>query len=277
MRKIKSTIYAASTSASTILAAVLTFAVSGCSAEKKPPETAVRLEAFLALERGTLLEDVRTTLGMPGRHEFSAVVEETRYLSLYFAFEEPYVGFYLVFTNEHLKAVVDPPKPEFYRVPYKDTVREIPKPFDAENRLKAVLAFNDLSREEIDQRIRLAIPKGASSLNMRPAFILASPLYLAKSGEIEADYRTNADLAKRFDPLKVELGDQIEDVEKVFGKPYDVIKESEERVVHVYGSPVSLRINPAFRFSWVTLVFENGKVVRVLSNHFFDKRLLQSQ
>jgi len=214
---------------------------------------------------------------MGGKHEFSAAVQQTRYLGLYFAFKEPHVGFYLIFTNGYLKAVVDPPRPEFDRVPYKDTVREIPKPIDAEDRLKSVLASDELAREELEQRIRNAMPKSASSLNMLPNFLIASPLYAALSGEIEADYRTNAELAKQYDPLKVKLGAPIEEVEQAFGQPYRVIEASEKQMVHVYGSPMPLRINPAYRFSWVTVVFEDGKAIRVLSNHFFDERLLGSE
>ena len=260
-----------------MLLGISTLILSACSAERPPPEGAVNLNTLLALERGTSLDNVCSALRMSGKHECSALIDKTRYLFIYFAFEQPHVGFYLIFTNEHLKAVVDPPKPEFEKVPYKDTVREIPKPVDPEKRIKIVLDSADLSQEEVKLRIRQAMPKSASSLNMLPAFLIASPLFLARSGEIEGDYRTNAELAKKFDPVKLAVGAELGDVERAFGKPYRVIRDSEERVVQVYGSPVSLRINPSYRFSWVTVVLENGKVVRILSNHFFDQRLLQSQ
>lgn len=259
------------------LLAVLVGILSACSAEKSPPESAVSLGAFLELKRGTSLEEVRSELKMPGKHQFSVFVSEADCLCLYFLFDEPRVGFYLIFTNGHLKAVVDPPKLEFERVPYKNSFREIPKPVDSEKVMRTVLESADLSREEIELLIRQAVPKGKESLNVLPAFLIASALSKDRSAEIKADYQTNEELAKKFDPMKLKVGAQTGDVEKEFGKPYRVINQPGERVIHVYGSPVYLRVKPGDHFSWVTVYFENGKAVQILSDYFFDKRLLESQ
>ena len=257
-----------------VFTAALLASSCGAQPEKSSPNTAVTVDSFLGLERAMALEEVRTALKMPGMHEFAALIGDTEYLCLHFLFQEPRVGFYLLFTNAHLKAIVGPPAPAFERIPYKDTFREIPKPFDPEVRLQNVLATSDLTRDEIKQEIARAPTASRTPSNIEPAVLIALPFFIARSGKIESDYRTNEELAKKYDPFKIRLGADMAEITDQFGQPYRVLEQSRETMTYVYGSPISLRINPSYRFSWVTVVVNNGKVVRVLSNHFVDRRLL---
>jgi hypothetical protein len=259
---------------SAILAVALITTSCGAEADRATPEAVVGLESFLSLERGTALERVRALLKMPGTHEFSALVGDTEYVCLHFLFQEPRVGFYLLFTSAHLKAIVRPPATKFERIPYKDGFREIPRPTDPEASLRDVLAANDLTRDEINQDIARAPRANRTPSNIVPAVLIATPFFIARSGKIESDYRTNEELVKKYDPFKIKVAADVSEVMKQFGAPYRIINPSAETVIHVYGSPTDLRINPQYRFSWVAVVFQNGKVVRVLSNHFFDRRLV---
>lgn len=252
-------------------------ALSAAGAPKASPGNRVAVESFLKLGRGTSLENVRAVLKMPGKHEFSVLVDQVEYLCLSFDFEEPRVRFYLVFTNKHLKAVADPVKAEYDRVPYERAFREVEKPFEPEQRVQSVLSSQHLNRQQLEQRILATALRGSKSWNVLPAFIITAPLFAARAGQIEADYRKNAEFARKYDPLKIRLGTSLADVSEAFGKPYRIIKKSTEEVVHVYGDPMPLRVNPKDRFSWVAVVIENGKAVRVFSNQFLDKRLLESQ
>lgn len=202
------------------------------------------------------------------------LVDDTEYLRLYYLFKEPPVGFYLVFTNEHLQRIIQPPKAELKRVPYKGTFREIPMQKATTNLIDEVLTARDLTREEISQLIRHALPRSSESLNALPAFMVAAPSFVKGWGEIESDYQTNAELAQKYDPMKVEVGDTVAEVEAAFGSCYRIVESSPGSEIHVFGGPVNLRINPAYKFSSVAVVFENGKVTQVLSHYFFDKQLL---
>ncbi len=259
-----------------IVACFLTAIHSSIAETKFVQTNHVSLSAFSNMRRGISVNEVQQLLKSPGEHQFTALHENLEYLCRYFLFDEPRVSFYLIFTNNHLKAVVDRPKTEFDRVPYKGSFREIPKPVDSENQMQSVLTANDLSKTEIEDRMRNAIPKGKESLNILPAFIILAPLFALKAGEINQDYRRNKQFAEKFDPLKVKLGSSPKDLEAVFGTPFRTKEISPGEWVQIYGSDVPLRINPSARFSWVSAVFENGKVTRVFSHLLFDKRLKEA-
>src|SRR4026208_929972 len=86
-----------------ILTAVWVATAFGAESDRRTPEATVDLETFLRIERGTPLEKVRAVLKMPGTHEFTALIGDSEYVCVHFLFREPRIGFYLVFTNAHLK------------------------------------------------------------------------------------------------------------------------------------------------------------------------------
>lgn len=226
----------------------------------------VAVDSLLHLERGQSQEKLEKLFGTPARHEFTARIDDCLLRGTSFSFDSK-GRYYFVFTNDSLAKICEVTPFEFRRVPYKDTWREIPVRTDPERRLEKVLDSPDLVGPALSESLRRrGTPPKSGSMNVLPAFIIAAPFWAA-AAPLRAEQREEVEaLAKKFDPQKVKVGMSAERVEEMFGKPHVTDLTGEQRESRYYGS-ARLGENPLL---WISVVFENGRVVRVFSGDFFD-------
>jgi hypothetical protein len=226
----------------------------------------VAVDSLLHLERGQSQKKIEEVFGTPARHEFTARIDDRLLRCASFAFDST-GRYYFVFTNDALAKICEVTPFEFRRVPYKDTWWEIPVRADPEKRLKKVLDSPDLVGAALSESLkRRGPPPKSGSMNVLPAFIVAAPFWAA-AAPLRAERRAEVEaLAKKFDPYKVKLGMSVEHVEEMFGKPHVTDSVREKRETRYYGS-ARLGESPLL---WISVVFEDGRTVRVFSGDFFD-------
>jgi hypothetical protein len=178
--------------------------------------------------------------------------------------------------------VLASPPAEFEYKPggYEGRPVQVPKSFEAEEKLGKVLKLPDLSREEIAQRLKQAAAleseaaKEKWSANVLPAFIITAPVWIAISPAIARDHSKAAKLVEKFDPLKINLGMNVREVNSMYGEPVRQYEKG-NGILHVYGVELPVYATSQFDPVWLAVQFEGDKVTRVFSHRFFDKRLLK--
>ena len=64
----------------------------------------------------------------------------------------------------------------------------------------------------------------------------------------------------------------IDEVDKLYNKPQKIFKLKNNEEVRLYGA--STKLDLVFyrvRYSWFAVIFQDGKVIKVLSNSFFNE------
>ncbi len=250
----------------TLLSALIAF--SGCAtkhAGDQPKQIATH--KLLETKLGTSRAEVEALLELKGEHEFSTDMGTNAYVCVSLLFQEPPASFYFLFNHDKLQAIVRPPPFEREKIPWERT-----KAVNPEERLAAVLGQPHLSREDISaillERSKLQSGKKAS-LGMLPALLIVSPILAANAGNYIADRSEHRKLREKYDPFKINPGMERTEVIKLWGNPARNLPFGTNQQVHIFGAPkppnVPARSFPAF----VGVVFENEKVSRVFSHHFF--------
>ena len=227
--------------------------------------------ALLDAPRGISRAELEQLYQRTGRHQATALVEQETVLCVSYTFGEPYVTYYFVFRNDRLTKIIEPPRGELRTVPYRGSRRVVPTPVDADLRLRAVLASPDLSRDALGSSLEQRLPKaGSESFNVLSLLV---PFIAVKSPWIAQQYRHNAALMTTYDGLRIEIGMDTDEVDVRLGSPKRIHALSDDREVCVYGDNSQPDVNPMYQFSWVAVVFDDGRAVRLFSHHFFDERL----
>ena len=237
-------------------------------------QPAVTLETLATLPCEITLDDLERIMTTPPKHQCTARIDGKELLVVNYAFGEPWAQLYFVLHNGKLQKIVDPPPFEYDRVPYQGATWERRKAVDPEKRLQAVLGAPDLADAQLVDTIRAKLPEHSRpSLNVLPAFVLASPLFAVAAPKMIQDYETNVKLAHRFDPFKAKLGMKSAAVDREFGEPLRVKGDGGPQTSRVYDSEQELDINPQHAFSPVHVVFENDAATRIFSNDFVDQKV----
>jgi hypothetical protein len=230
--------------------------------------TQVQQAGILSLRKGFTRNEVEVTLGGPGQFQFSARLATGDYLCVSYAFERHYVYYYFLFRGEILEKILAPPAFGVDLVPYEDFPREIEKPCSAESRVSILLQTSELSPAELLVALNKALSRRTETFNVLPALIAAGPALAKNAKPRRLDYEKNAALAEQFDPAKTKLGDTEDGLVPRYGPPLSLATNG---ATHVYqfGSKIELNINPAYQFSGVSVVAEDGLVTRVFCHDFF--------
>lgn len=230
--------------------------------------TKVQKAGILSLRKGFTRSEVEATLGGPGQFQFSARLATGDYFCVSYAFERHYVYYYFLFRGEVLEKILAPPAFGVDLVPYEDSYREIEKPCNAESRVEILLQSSELSSAELLVALNTALSRRTEAFNVLPALIAASPALAKNAKSRRLDYEKNAALAEQFDPAKTKLGDMEDGLVPRYGPPLSLVTNGVTHVYH-FSSNVDLNINPAYQFSGVSVVAEDGLVTRVFCHDFF--------
>jgi len=231
------------------------------------------------LSRGISLEQLVAQTGTKPRHQFSAFLGTNEFLCVRIIFEKPKGPLYFLFKDGKLLAIKDPPKVEFETKYYADgTPQKTPKPIDTEKRVNEILESQALSPTDILERLRrwaadgAGAGKGKEPWNILPAILIASPFMLAKSPSINQANEEAKRLAATFDPFKVRLGMGTNEVRELFGEPAQRINFSSNCLWHIYGADLPAQASVRNPPVWILVAFCDGRVNRIFSDVFVDKR-----
>jgi hypothetical protein len=76
-------------------------------------------------------------------------------------------------------------------------------------------------------------------------------------------------LVKQFDPSQIALGSALTLVESRLGKPHLTDSLDGGREMRYYGN-IEFGLSASRELMWLSVVYEDGKVIRVFSRDFFD-------
>lgn len=259
---------------------VMTSCVSSKSEQNKTEPRQLSVSVLTNLQRGISLTQLTEITGIKPQHQFTVQDGTSAVTCIKLAFVKPRGFLYFIFQDDKLFAIKERPAVEFETKTHNGKPWQVPKPVDAEVRMTKVKQGRDLTPADIKRQLEqwakneAVASKGKEPLNILPAFIITSPLMLVKSPAIAHANSKADDLSERFDAIKIQLGFSPEKTQEVFGDPVRRISAGTNGVVCVYGSdlpPDASVHNPAV---WVSVVYREGKAVRVFSHDFFDKSLL---
>ena len=231
------------------------------------------------LNRGISLSELRAQTGCEPQHQFTARFETNDATCVELSIERPRGRLYFLFLNGKLASIQQPPKAEIEMATYRGKPWEKTKPIHPEEQMFKIIHGEDLSADEIVELIRLWAWQDAERArgeepNVLPVYVILAPLFLARAPDRAAAVREAASLAEQFDPFKIKLGMTTNETQAVFGEPELRIKRMGNCMEHVYGSKLSPFAPAVTPSVWVSVVFQDGRVTRIFSHDFFDKRLV---
>jgi len=251
--------------------------LTGCicfeAVAQKPPEDGapnVPPGALASLQHGLTQQQVEAHMKARGQHQFTAALSNgvgiVRCVSYYR--NDVYGHYYLVFTNDHLARICQPPSFDMRREPYRGTWANYRVLGDPETRVAAVLRAEDM----IGPRLTAALkpqtpPKRSVDPGLTAAFLLAQKSADAAS-QSERERKFHA-LVKRYDPYQIATGSALASVERQLGKPHITESLDGGREIRYYGN-TEFGLSASRELMWLSVVYEDGKVVRVLSRDFVD-------
>ena len=227
--------------------------------------------ALASLQHGLTQQQVEAQLKAPGKHQFTAVLSNGVARCVSYYRNDVYGHYYLVFTNDHLAQICQPPAFEMRQEPYKGSWTNYRVLGDPETRLAAVLHADDM----IGPRLIAALkpqtpPKQSVDLGLTAAFLLAKALTPGSTTSQAERERKYLALIKQFDPYQVTLGATLASVELQLGKPHLVEVFGPGREIRFYGN-VEFGLSAGKELMWLAVVYDDGKVIRVYSRDFIDR------
>jgi hypothetical protein len=238
---------------------------------QKPPQDGapnVSPSALASLQHELTQQQVEEQLKARGNHQFTAAFTNGVARCLSYYRNDVYGHYYLVFTNDHLARVCQPPPFELREEPYRGT-RAIRRVLgDPEARVAAALAAEDMIGPRLSAALKPQTPsKRSVDPGLTAAFLLAQKLAGATS-QAERERKYHA-LVKQYDPFEVVLGAALTSVEGRLGKPHVTEPLESGREIRYYGN-IEFGLSASREQMWLAVVYEDGKVVRVYSRDFVD-------
>jgi len=224
--------------------------------------------ALASLQHGLTQQQVGVQLKARGDHEFTAAFSNgvTRCVSYYR--NDVYGHYYLVFTNDCLARICQPPPFEMRREPYEGTWANYRVLGDPEARLTAVLRAEDMIGADLAAALKpQAPPKNSVDPGLTAAFLLSQGL-ASPASKAERERKFLA-LVNQYDPYRIAPGSALTSVERQLGKPHITESLEDGREVRYYGN-IEFGLNARRELMWLSVVYKDGKVVRVFSRDFVD-------
>jgi|GEM_PF-3656419 len=234
-------------------------------------------------KRGISLTELESIFQTKPAHEFTVrrngeTIRCVQYVLIRPAIHQSY---YFVFVNDGLNLVCLLP-PFEYETQMKNGSRYSRRITERpEKRIEAVLQSKDLSDEALAESVSKAMsykrPKKTSgNWNCAPVYFMFAPfiIALAPSTAVEnLQWRHKVEEQRtKLNPFKIELGMMVGEVEAMFGTPFTIGTTTDHLEVRYYGLPEFWMHSEA----WVSVVFDQGKAVRVFSNDFFDSETIRN-
>jgi len=263
------------------LATGLPLCVVSLSGQSETEQGRLAVSILTNLQRGISLGELIAKTGIKPQHQFTARLGTNDVSCVKIPFEHPRGSLCFVFRDGALRAIQDLPRVDFETNGYYGTKpRTGPKAVDPEERLSKVVEGRDMSPAEIVEKLEqwlrneAVASKGKEPMNILPAFIITSPFWLAKTPSIIRAKSDAERLADKFEPCRIKLGMTTNETQAAFGEPEARISGMSNSLVHVYGSKLSPFAPAVTPSVWISVVFSDGKVTRIFSHDFFDKRLV---
>ena len=255
-----------------LMSLVMIVTVCGCQAVPTNEVQEITPQILLTIERGTSQKRLEALLGVPAKHEFTASRDQNVYRCVSYQFVSFHLKYYFVFTNSALEKIIQPPRFEHELSSAEHGKRAVWKSYDPEERMEVVLQATDLDQQGIMASIEHRYGPNTFD-NALPGAIIAgvigAPVALARGAVENREIKA---LAEQFDPYRVRFGMTVTEVEGIFGSPILSENSDDSSETHYYGSPKLGAQNPLL---WVSIVFENGKVIQVFSDDFFNYRKIE--
>lgn len=234
----------------------------------------VPTEALRSLSHGMTEHEVEAALGARGVHQATALISnDIIRVTAYFR-SEIYGMYYLVFVNQILTKVCEPPPFEMGVRRFGDhppsAVRLLADP---ETRLAEVLAAEDMIGPELAAALQPAERrKRRGDPGLSAALFLTRLIFRDRTAEAqeERDYKAILD---RFDPFKVMVGSHVDTIESRLGSPHIQNIHEDGRDFRYYGH---LSFRGTRELQWLCIVYSNGTASRVFSSQFIDWNIIRT-
>lgn len=233
-----------------------------------PPRLLASLQPGMAQDR------VEEVLSARGDHQFTALISTNVVRCVSYYRNDVFGKYYLVFTNNHLFSICEPPAFEMRRVRYNDSWLNERVAGDPEGRIaKALAATNILGPTLVATLKPQTPPKRSTDPGLTAAFLLAQrSADKTKQAQREKEYLV---LLEKFDPTKVQVGATVGEIEKRLGKPQivEILENGDEKRYYgstEYGSMASREM------MWLTVVYREDRVIRVFSHDFLDQSKIKA-
>ena len=268
-----------------VLFLLMVFAAAGC-VSKKPENQGwtVNSQAFVKLKRGISLAELESAFQIKPTHEFTvrrnaATIRCVRYDLIA---PHTYQTYYFVFTNDALASICLPPPLE-YGERMENDMRIGFVIVQPEKIVETVIHSEDLNGEALAKSVSEVMSlkrsknSGNEPWNILPAFIILSPLIVATAPvnvvrDIQWRHEFETQRAQH-DPFRIGLGMTVGEIEAVLGNPFTIGATADGLEIRYYGSPKFIGYSGEL---WVSIVFDQGKVMRVFSDHFFEAEKIRS-
>jgi hypothetical protein len=229
----------------------------------------VPTKALAGLSHGMTQIQVEDALGARGNHEFTTVGSNTTIRCIAYYRSEVFGKYYLVFTNDYLSAVCEPPPFQMRRVPYEGSWSNESVLGDPEVRIAKVLSAPDMIGPALVAALKPATPpKRSWDPGLTAAYLLTRKLFTDKTQEAQRESAYRA-LLEKYDPFRIDLGITLQVVEARLGKPRITEALDVDREMRYYGS-VEYGLMGSRKLMWMVLVVDKGKVIRVFTDDFVD-------
>lgn len=239
----------------------------------------VKPRSLFDIQRGASRAEVTHSFQGTGKHQFTAIVDGDEVLCASYPVKEWYIEYYFIFHNEELTKILDPRAFDDVDDQVPEWARDVSKPIDPEQRLLAVLEARGLWGESLEQNLERRLPKSRKgALDQFPLVVLL-PLAVIQAPSTLAAQRHERAMAKLYDPFKVELETNPDEVAAAVGPPKHLYSFPGSKQIRVFGEQREAQVSRRYvsrrsRFHWVAVEFHDDRVIRVFSNDFFDDRLL---
>jgi len=230
---------------------------------------------FIELKRGITLAKLESTFQNKPTHEFTVLRngETIRCVRYDLITPATYQSYYFVFTNDSLTLICLPPPLEYGT----GTVNGIQYDFSIvrpEKNVETVIHSEDLNGEALAKSVSQIMSfKRTNEWDMKMVpLLLFAPLAIPAVPEKNQWRREFEAQRTQYNPFKVKLGMTITEVEAMFGNSFTIGTTADHHEIRYYGSPKFAAYSGEL---WVSVVFDQGKVVRVFGDRFFDDEVIR--
>ena len=238
------------------------------------------LRRFEHIENGVSAEEVEEAFLDKGKHQFTIQNNGDIYFCFSYFMGKEYwskraAPYYAVYNNDRLHYLLDSPEFEYEYVPYQGALKEIKKPVDPDERITSVFASENLLDVGIEDSFRKRYPKKSSSQNLGPMIGFLNEFSNTATNAKKEDDRKRVRYGRKYNSSKIQIGMNSTDVTDILKTPKHK-KVLDGKIVNIYGEDVTFRYYP-YHFEWISVEYNNDKVIRVLRRDFVNDDLVGSK
>ena len=247
----------------------------------QPSSNRIATSSLLSLKPGASLSHITNEFNSLFFHQFTVLTNGQALLCISTTFKQPQLSFYFLFLDERLLSIVEPPPPQFVTKTYKGRPWRQPKPINPEERLRLTFQQPGLDSEALSNLVRTAHQRQQSvrqkeSLNVLPAFILTSPIWVAKLPEIDSAVEKASEMARYYNGQRLPVGVSIQRAREVYGEPVKAMTKEGSKNWLVFGKKLPPSTPATFPQVWLSVRAEAGLVTGVFTHDFFNQALISS-